>query len=208
MILWLHPIENIMSTPILTNSFDLLSDYNLEIKTGVIISAVTGNPNFPTPTPSLDEISSSLSDFMQEKNIINKIRKRAKLIRLLQSLGGYISYIADGDKQKLLSSGFDISFEYRVPVEIGKPENLQITAGKNSGELHLSSSRVLGAIFYNFQYTIDPVTPNSLWVSHIESVNKFTLKNLKKGKKYWCRVGAVGANDHVRFSETIEGMVE
>ena len=197
-----------MSIPILTNSFDLLSDYSLEIKAAAIVSAMTGNSNFPKPTPSLKDISCMLADFIEEKDVISKNQKRNELIRLLQSLAGYVSYISDGDQYKLISSGFDISFEKKAPVEIGRPENLQVVTGKNPGELQLSSSRVVGAIFYNYQYTTDPITSNSLWISHIDSANKFTLKNLQKGKKYWCRVGAVGVNDKVIFSDAVAGVVE
>ncbi|MCU7550579.1 hypothetical protein OCK74_15780 [Chitinophagaceae bacterium LB-8] len=198
----------LMSTPILTNGFDDLSDYSLKMKASNIISKMAGNSNFPKPTPALEDISTTLSEFMKENNLIYRIQKRQKLIRLLQSLAGYVSYIADRDQQKLISSGFDIRFEQQAPVEIGKPENLQVAAGRNPGELQLSSSRVVGAIFYNFQYTVDPITPNSLWISHIESANKFILKNLEKGKKYWCRVGAVSMNEKVTFSDAVEGLVQ
>jgi hypothetical protein len=197
-----------MTTPIPTNSFEFLSDQKLELKAADIISALTGNNNFPKPSPTLEAISTTLSDFIQENNLINKNQKRQKLILQLKGLAGYVSYIADGDQQKLMSSGFELSFETCISFEIAKPENLQISAGKNPGELHLSSSRVVGAIFYNFQYTIDPISPDSLWISHIDSANKFTLRNLEKGKKYWCRVGAVSTNEKVIFSDAVEGILE
>lgn len=197
-----------MRTPILANSFDLLCDNNLEAKAAAIVAAMTGNSNFPKPIPSLQEISSLLAAFTEEKEVLPKNKKRNELIRLLHSLAGYVSYIADGDQHKLKSSGFDITFEQKTPVQLCKPENLQVALGKNPGELQLSSSRVVGAIFYNFQYTTDPITSNSLWVSHIEAANSFTLKNLQKGKKYWCRVGAISTNETVMFSDAVAGMVE
>jgi hypothetical protein len=196
-----------MSTPILTYSFELLSDYSLEFKAEAIIKAMTGNPNFPNPTPALQDISFLLSEYKQEKDIFHKNKKRDELVRLLHNLAGYVSYKSNGDKDKLMSSGFDISIERRMLVEIGKPENLQVTGGKNPGELQLSTSRVVGAIFYNFQFTNDPIKPNSLWVSHIDTTNKFTLKHLEKGQKYWCRVGAVGMDDRMTFSDVVEGIV-
>lgn len=197
-----------MRTPILANSFDLLCDNSLEAKAAAIVAAMTGNSNFPKPTPSIQDISSLLAAFNEEKEVLPKNKKRNELIRLLHSLAGYVSYIANGDQHKLKSSGFDITFEQKTPVQLCRPENLQIALGKNPGELQLSSSRVVGAIFYNFQYTIDPITSNSLWISHIEAANNFTFKNLQKGKKYWCRVGAVGMNDKVMFSDAVVGIIE
>ncbi len=197
-----------MGTPTLSNSFELLSDYSLEYKAAAIINAMKGNPNFPRPTPALKDISFLLSEYKQAKDALDKSLKREELIRQLHNLAGYVSYFSNGDKHKLMSSGFDIIIERRMPVEIGKPENLQITGGNNPGELQLSTSRVVGAIFYNFQFTSDPIKPNSLWVSHIDTTNKFTLKHLEKGKKYWCRVGAVGMDDRMVFSDVVEGVVE
>lgn len=197
-----------MSTPILVNNFDLLCDKSLEAMAATIVDALRDNSYFPKPTPSLQDISCLLAAFSEEKEVLSKNKKRNELIRQLQALAGYVSYIADGDATKLMSSGFQIAFEPKKPVQLCKPENLQVGMGRNPGELQLSSSRVVGAIFYNFQYTIDPITSNSLWISHIESANKFTLKNLQKGKKYWCRVGAIGLNDKVMFSDAVVGMVE
>jgi hypothetical protein len=197
-----------MNIQILTNSFDILSDYSLEVKATTIIETMTGNPYYQRPTPALKDISNLLSEYAQEQNHLIKNKKREELIRLLHNLAGYVSYVAAGNIEILMSSGFDIAFEHRAPINLSKPENLIVTGGRNPGELQLSTSRVVGAIFYNFQYTNDPLKPNSLWVSHIDSYNKFTLQHLERGKKYWCRVGAVGLNDHVVFSDIVEGIVE
>src|SRR5438874_8135206 len=93
-------------------------DAQLDQDTETIIASMTGNANFPTPSPTLTVITTALSAFTValadaadggvEKTAI-KNAKRAELVSLLRQLSSYVFATADGDMTKLLSSGFPVA---------------------------------------------------------------------------------------------------
>ena len=48
-----------MKNPRIVNGFDNLNDANLAVRTQAIVAAMTGNTNFPTPTPSLADVTTA-----------------------------------------------------------------------------------------------------------------------------------------------------
>jgi hypothetical protein len=47
----------------ITNGFDRLSDAQLEVKANTIVSSITGNSNFPTPTPTLADVQIAITAY-------------------------------------------------------------------------------------------------------------------------------------------------
>lgn len=201
-------------TKSLTN-FASLSDSGLESKTQLIVSSLTGNAHFPTPTPTLAALQTAFDAFQEalvkagtgnRVDIAEKNAAREVLVNLLRLLCAYVNLTANGNRAMLLSSGFSISKD-REPVIISKPENLKIENGLSSGELLLSVSAVKGAYAYLHEYTTDAtLTPDS-WVSTTTTASKALLDNLQPGTLYYCRVGAVGANGQLLYSDASSRMV-
>ena len=47
----------------ITNGFDKLTDAALETRANAILTAITGNPAFPTPTPTIAELQNVLNTY-------------------------------------------------------------------------------------------------------------------------------------------------
>jgi hypothetical protein len=201
-------------TKSLTN-FASLSDSGLESKTQLILSSLTGNANFPTPTPTLAALQTAFDVFQaalvkagtgNRVDIAEKNEAREVLVNLLRLLCAYVNLTANGNRAMLLSSGFNISKD-REPSIITKPENLKIENGLSSGELLLSVSAVKGAYAYLHEYTTDATLAPQSWVSSTTTASKALLDNLQPGTLYYCRVGAVGANGQLLYSDAASRMV-
>ena len=192
-------------------SFNKYSDAVLESKTHSIISSMTGNANFTTPVPALATLGAAATAYSaalikaatgNRVDIADKNERRAALIALLRSLATYVNLTANGDRSMLISSGLELSKE-QEPVTISKPENLQVVNGISPGELIVSINAVKGAYAYLHQYTTDEnMAPNS-WINNPSTTSKIILSNLQSGTKYICRVGALGTNDQLLYSDPV-----
>jgi hypothetical protein len=103
-------------------------------------------------------------------------------------------YIACGDAALLTSSGFDLVKD-KEPVVLANPGMVTLHSGRSSGELMSVSRSVKRARGYTHQITPEPITPESVWVSHHSRHCKITFSGLEPGKKYAVRVLVLGSRD-------------
>ena len=204
-----------MPSKALTN-FGRYSDSVLETKTQLILTSMTGNTSFPTPLPALTEVSAAATAYStalvnagtgNRIDISIKNTKREELVALLRRLAEYVSFTANNDRSILLSSGFDISKE-PSSVTITKPENFRIENGPNSGQLKFIVDSVRGAKSYLHEYTTDDTLQPQNWQSNISTGSKLVVSNLQPGTKYYCRVGAVGGNDQLVYSDLVSRIAQ
>src|SRR2546430_7608479 len=93
--------------------FSRTPDSELDERAKGIIEKLTGNGDFPTPSPTLATVQTALDDYSkalgmqrgQARTDTTRVR-RATLEDLLQKLGTYVNTTADGDESKLINSGF------------------------------------------------------------------------------------------------------
>ncbi|MDD2797051.1 MAG: fibronectin type III domain-containing protein [Bacteroidales bacterium] len=198
-------------------AYDRMPDAELSNKAQNPISAMTENPSFSEPTPSLASVQAILDSFRtaltaaqsgDRTKIAIKNEKREILIDTLHSLGRYAEMAANGNRSILLSSGFDISKERSSTVELGQPENVRLSDGGNIGEIIVACSSVAGVRSYLFQYTADPLLPDSVWVSNASTKSEYVIRGLKSSTKYWCRVVAIGSNDQQTVSNPVARIVQ
>ncbi len=196
-------------------NFRGMSDAALETKASTIAVSMKGNAYFPTPVPSLTDVQNALDDFSdslvtaqggKRADIAVKNQNRAALIALLRQLAAYVNFIANGDRAILLTSGFDITSEGGVSA-ITKPENLQVVNGDNPGELIVSVDSVPAAKAYMFEYSTDSTLAETSWQKMPFTQSSFTFTGLDSGKKYFCRVAAVGTRGQMVYSDIISRIV-
>jgi hypothetical protein len=196
-------------------NFSILNDGNFLAKAQNIRTSMTGNTDFPDPVPSLGTIGDAIDDYAaalvkagtgNRSDVADKNAKRKILTDLLRSLAAYVTSIANGDRSKLLTTGFDVSKE-KEPVVITKPENITVNNGANSGVLLVSVKRVKGAASYVHEYATPEAMATDSWVSTTTSKSKITFSELEAGKIYYCRIAAVGSKGQIVYSDPIARMV-
>lgn len=159
-----------------------------------ILDNLNDNAQFPNPIPALadvekalQEYSAALSDaggFDREKVAI-KDNKQATLRQLLTELAYYVTQISKGDKALLLGSGFDINADTGTSQKA--PPKLRVELGM-PGQVTIRVGRITKARAYVHQYTADPLSPESVWISETTLKPVHTFTGLESASRVWLRV--------------------
>ena len=168
-----------------------------------IVIKLTGNANFPTPSPTLPSITNATNALEVAfeaaddggKTLKSVMKAKEKiLVDLMIMLEGYITSASGGDEQKIQSAGFGV----RKTTSHGK-RKASIKATKNPGEVILTaeieSNKSIAAFDWQKRIDSDPVVSSD---SHnvadenwedIDVTTAATVKvsNLIVGENYWFR---------------------
>jgi hypothetical protein len=192
------------------------TDSELNVQVGAIITGVTGNINYPTPTPTLPvmttawkEFATAVSNAADGGRTLTAIKndKRKALAILVRALAGYVQVACQGDLTILLSSGFPIHKPTRSPVGVAPaPGNLTVTLGARSGELDASAPPIPGAAIYNWRVTT-ATQPGTVVQSAQTTAASTTFGNLTPGVVYNIEANAVSTAGPSDWSNPVSQMV-
>ena len=158
-----------------------------------IVTKMTGNAHFPTPVPSLADVTTAITDL--ETSITGatsgdhaavqlKEQKRKTLDDLLHQLALYVETESAGDPAVMLGAGFKISKDPSPVGPLPKPTGFKVqSVGK--GEMKLSVDKLDGADHYLFEYR---QTTATAWEQKISTKSRLLLTGLESGKEYLFRV--------------------
>ena len=179
-----------------------------------IISNVKGNSFFPD-TSLVQELEKRTLKFQNSMNAaadggrtLIAIRKedRRSLIGIMVQLGFYVMQISNGDRAKMLSSGFDLAKENGGAKVLATIQSMVVTCG-NPGEANILVNAVKGARAYIHQYSTDPPSDAIAWVSETTAHRKHTFTGLKPLATYWFRVIAIGLNGQLTISDAVSRVI-
>ena len=193
-----------------------MGDARLSILANRIQESLKDNPNFPNPMPAPGDFSKAVQEYWQAMSVAGRFDrtrvsakndKKAILVGMLSELASYVEASCQGDKTKLLSSGFDVTGVksdsqaltpiQQFTVEIGPP-----------GQATTVVNKVSGARSYIHQYTPDPLTADSVWVSETITERSHTFVNLQSVTKYWFRVIAIGRGRQTVYSPNVSKVIQ
>ena len=188
-----------------------MPELDFQITAMHIASSMTDNENFPDAAPVTKEINDLVDQFSQAiakarnrdlYEISHKNDIRAALTEKLKELGTYLMKEAKGNQTLLISSGFPL---YSGPSEVvlSKPDGFKVLPGPHSGEIILQVRRVIGAKSYLFEYTPDPLTPDSRWTTIYSTRCKTVIKDLPLGIRFLFRIAAIGSNGQMVYTEVL-----
>lgn len=192
--------------------FGRYGDAALLVLVQAIFAALTGNPFFPSPNPTLanfktfiDAYAAALSAAQDrgKNSVAAKNARKLELVNLLFNLALDTMQTADGDEEKLVSSGFPLT-KIRGPKQpLGIPFILKVEVGANSGELHITIEFLPGARTFVIQYSEDPLSETSEWISLNTTRTKATITGLETGKRYRIRIVAYGTDNQMTVSDPV-----
>jgi hypothetical protein len=176
------------------------SDPNVLLRARVIMAGMTGNPNYPAPTPGLDVVGTAVDEFATAmanaadggKSLTSaKNNKRKALAILIRALACYVAAACNGDYTVLLSSGFPTHKTARSPIgNLPKPVRVIVTLGFYSGELDASVEPVSGALLYSWRVTTGP--SRTVVQTKQTSATSTTFAGLTPGVIYFVEANVVG----------------
>ena len=200
---------------IIVYSFKRQSDSEI-ITTGYrITEKMDDNPNFTDAPPELAETKQLLPELQssvsigkgRDMEIINlKNERKARLIVLLTIVAQYVTEKCKGDRGMLLSSGFLISGDksnqddpviQQLEVELGPP-----------GQATTQVKRLRGARAYMHQYTTEPPTAETKWISEGSKQPYYTFSGLNSMAKYWFRVVAISQDGQTVYSPVVTRVIQ
>jgi hypothetical protein len=192
------------------------SDSNLMVIAHRISESMKSNPNFPNPVPSQVDFEKACRELQLAVSVAGrndrtlssaKNDKKAELIRLLNQLAGYVTVASNGDRTKLLSSGFDITGVKGEAQALSPITALVVEIGP-PGQAISKVKRVTGSRAYLHQYTRDPVNADSQWVSETVTDNQYTFTDLQSVTRYWFRVVAIGKGKQSVHSPLVSRVIQ
>lgn len=206
-----------MRTPKVIIDVSKRTDAELDNDAQAIVTALTGNASFPTPSPTLIVVGAAITAYQDAMNDAAnggpantelKDQKREELEDILRQLGAYIELVADGDAAKMLSSGFKIS---KTPTPVGplpKPTGFEVKP-EGKGEISLQCDPQNGARVYQFEYVkVSAATPGAIvWTIKTVTKAKILLTGLESGQEYIFRVVPIGTSDVREYSDEIRSFV-
>ena len=192
-----------------------LSDAHLEARAFAILTAMTGNPHFPEPSPTLADLNNSIKLFSDSLALaktgdrvktVYKNQQRENLALQLSNLANYCSFIAQGDRFILASSGFSLAPETSISKTLGTPENFSVEIGRQTGEALVFVKPVVNARSYLYRWGIAPIA-NDTWLHTIHSHPRFSITGLVPGSIYSFQIGVAGSKGQTVYTDIITKMV-
>ncbi len=198
-------------------NYGKLSDANLSQKAIDVKNSLTNNPNFTPAPPGLTsfitlqgEYETALGQVISRDRIKIALKNQSRLL-LVQSmyqLALEVNAQANGDRAKLLSSGFDLAYAGEGSALITAPTDFKIVEGLNSGELKFSCKKVPAALSYVFEHTDEMPTEETKWIAVSASTKELTIKGLRSGTRIYGRIKAIGTKGQEASSEILSRIVQ
>ncbi len=188
-------------------------DFILYVNT--IITKMTGNPDFPAPSPTMIELHNKMQELVTAQENAVKGSVEATLIRdqkytvvkkMVTILGAYVEWQSQGDPLKIMSAGFEIRKNPEPAGDVGKPQNLKVVPGALEGTVDLSFDKLKGSRL-NFVDICENISLG-IWTPNATSTKtKVRISGLESGKKYWFRVKGAGINGDGPYSDPATSFV-
>lgn len=180
------------------------------------IEMMTGNTNFPTPSPLPADLLAQFNLYQEAAlAAINAEAARKDAVALRDQLridmtammnvrAAYIQSASNGNRQVILSSGLGVKNPPTYVTALDAPTNLRVDLNGEAGMVKLRWDSVPNALTYVAQCSRD-VTPR-VW-GPLESTTRTQLiKTLEVGVTYVFRVAAIGTPGQSNWSpEVIRG---
>ncbi|MEI6056338.1 MAG: hypothetical protein WCR55_09810 [Lentisphaerota bacterium] len=203
-------------------NFTSYKDLELGSVTTHIITGMTSNAYFPTPTVPIKTVQTALTSYLDalgkcgngsKVDTDNKNTKRAELEELLSTLGTYVNTVAKCDKTKLDSTEFPLT---KVPEAVGvlpAPSYIHASDGEGRGSINIEVSKVEKASGYIILYCESPADEdNAKWQPKLSSKTKCTISGLKSVTKYSFKGAAYSTEsnkmDEYNFTDPVERVTQ
>jgi hypothetical protein len=166
-----------------------------------IVLSMTDNPNFSTPNPTLETITTNInvvetaSLAAEGGGTDNTAFMHAKELTLdlsLKSLGAYVESVANASPLDAEAIILSAGMEVKTPV-IYTAREFNVSTTENPGKIKMSTKHVSRATFV-FQMCTDP-SNESNWQTISQSTRaKFVKSELNSGTRYYFRVAVIDKN--------------
>jgi hypothetical protein len=179
-----------------------------------VVTAMTGNPSFPSPVPTLAVVAAALAALHAAESaalartkgaVADRDDKQAALVTLLKQLLAYVQSVADANVETgatvIQSAGVAVK---KTPVQ--KPRVFVAEQGAISGSAKLVAASAGRRASYEWQYSLDG---GKTWVIAPASLQaKTTVVGLTPGATVEFRYRPVIKTGEGNWSQTVQLIVK
>jgi len=183
------------------------SDKELVTISGRIVESMTGNTVYPAPFPTLAVVTATRDAYVSAVNglsrgaqaIAQRNQTRAALVQALRDLALYVQHASQGDRVKLIGSGFPVQAR-RPRGSVGAlppPGHVRMRRTRNSNQLVALCDAVPAARSYQWRYATSQA-PTAWTQADPITTARFVLDNAVPGTIYIVQVrvfGSAGPSD-------------
>lgn len=168
-----------------------------------IAEKMTGNLSFPTPPVSMSDLEKSVDDltaayaaakFSRSKVEFAKVRTLvAVLTSNIKQEAAYVSFVADGDEEMILSAGMNVNKvrqKHPVPEQV---QDLQAEFTGIPGSILLRWKRSHYSNMFHVYVSETPDVANSWKLVNTITSRKIMVENLASTTKFYFKVVPVNA---------------
>lgn len=163
-------------------SYENWDDYSLATLAGRTLTAMTGHPVFAEPRPAMDIYTPLVEDYRAKHELASKggskeqrgakDNARKALLKAMKEIAFYVNMVADGDRELLASSGFEMVPEPRSTGYPGQIGNVRLVDGRVSGEIRLMFGALRSVTEYEYCYATELDEDSiPLWGEPIRTTN-------------------------------------
>lgn len=180
-------------------------------KADYVVSKMSGNASFPTPTPTMLVLTAAISklrDFIASANsgaheaIADRDLQAGVVRKLMATLVEYVNLTSGSDLVMALSSGFE-QVRKPEPAILGTPENVRSKPSAYKGCVDTGWDRVPGARMYQVEMCEGDPDKGTWAAVGTSSRASLRAKGLVSGGLYSFRVKALGAAGEGPVSEIV-----
>lgn len=183
-------------------------------KAGLISRSMTGNTNFPAPSPTLAELDAAIAALQVAFQLAidggksfraSMLERETELDFLITQMAAYVQNESDGDAEKIRSAGFEVRSAPSPVAELGSLSNLRATMSQRNGEVSLNWKPLTGAKSYVVEKSADG---NNGWVVCNYCTTSYTsIADLPSLAYTWFRVSAIGSAGQSPWSDVVRSLV-
>jgi hypothetical protein len=198
-----------------------------------IVTMMTGNVNFTTPLPALVDITAKItaleaayedSQSGNHAKVAEMHQLTTELKHMLSFLASYVNNIAQGNEQKIFSSGMEVSKDPEHTGLLPAPADVRLLSGPNAGMVEVRFGKVANAKSYEIESfesgAIPPVQTGGQQTQPVAGINlginledipweqsgistqtKFIIEGLAPGNRIIVRVVAVNTEGKGTWSD-------
>ncbi len=196
--------------------FSRLSVAETVQKADRIINNLENNPNFPSLPISIDVLKETIQLLKAEQGEVRQRNYRTitlrnqthdKIKNYMARTCAYINVEAQGDVEKLNSSGFELRKERSKATTPERIKKLSCKNNPDSGSIRISWKGISARDYYMIRYTYDPSDENAWVFAGVATKLFFNIENLHPGKRVYLSVSAVNNAGQSNWSNTASLMV-
>ena len=179
-------------------------------------NAMTTNPNFTTPNPSLtvvgndiDGLETANNAYEAAKSVVDEklaILNQKEVIydNTMTKLANYVENTADGNIAIILSAAMKPKADStKSTTVLNKPENVSASAGDAAGSVDLQWNSDPKSSGYNIEMCFDPIEATKWAFKKTSLKSSCTITGLVSGQKVWFRVCSINTVGESAWSNPV-----